>query len=239
MKFLINADDFGFTHSMNEAIVCCFKKGYIQRTSIMTNMPFFEEAIELSKNNGFFDKVGMHLNISEGEPITEEMKSNTHFCRDGYFHDEIFKSTRNRFFLTEEDRHCLELEIEAQMRKYIDAGFKLMHIDSHRFSHNNLSVIIPLVKLAKKHGFNSMRIMEIRKNDKLLRKLYKQMIIAYVSNYFSVSGQFLQHLENYTPSRGLAEFMTHPNIVNGKLVDVVAWEPDVYINFTDYLDLLD
>ena len=48
MKIIVNADDFGSSRSINEAISLAFSYGYIQRTSIMVNMPFFERL----KNSG-------------------------------------------------------------------------------------------------------------------------------------------------------------------------------------------
>ena len=48
-RLIVNADDFGISHEVNEAISLCFMKGYINQTTIMVNMPFFCEAIEMAK----------------------------------------------------------------------------------------------------------------------------------------------------------------------------------------------
>lgn len=46
---IINADDFGYNQSVNRAIDECFKKKLINRTTIMVNMPYAEEAAVLAK----------------------------------------------------------------------------------------------------------------------------------------------------------------------------------------------
>lgn len=43
-------------HSVNMAIVEAFHKGYITNTTIMVNMPGFDEAVQLSKDYVFLIK---------------------------------------------------------------------------------------------------------------------------------------------------------------------------------------
>ena len=74
MKIIVNADDFGASERINNAIVDAFKKGIVTNTTIMPNMSAYDEAVELAKENGFFDKVGIHLNLLAGEPLTLSIK---------------------------------------------------------------------------------------------------------------------------------------------------------------------
>ena len=37
-KVIINADDFGYSSQVNEAVAECFRTGVINRTTIMVNM---------------------------------------------------------------------------------------------------------------------------------------------------------------------------------------------------------
>src|SRR5574344_1511671 len=127
-KIIINADDFGYSHAVNEAIVECFKRRYITQTTIMTNMPFYDEAVKYAKENNLMDKIGLHI------------------------------SKLNTFCLAKHDKQCLKIEIEAQMQKYIESGFSLMHIDSHHHVHTNYSILKVIILLAKHYGFNSMRL---------------------------------------------------------------------------------
>ena len=81
MKIIINADDFGLSHDVNLAVVEAFKRGFVTNATIMVNMPGFEEGVALSKENGFFEKTGLHLNFFEGQPLTEDIKSLPLFYR--------------------------------------------------------------------------------------------------------------------------------------------------------------
>ena len=238
MRNIVNADDFGRSKTTNRAISMCFKDGVINRTTIMTNMPFFEEAIEISRNEGFFDKVGLHINLDDGEPLTNEMKANHHFCKDGRFIDRIFLKPKYRYILSPKDLRCIYIEVKAQMQKYIDAGFPLKHFDSHHFVHNNISLIFVISHIGKKLGFKSARIMEISIYDSLMKKIYKEVLNTFLSNSFETTAQFVQSFENYDENKGTAEFMTHPDIVNSKLVNIVSWNPEVYSSFDIYASFL-
>ena len=59
IKVIANADDFGKSHEVNLGILDGFKRGMLQRTTLMVNMPFADEAVQLAKENGFFDKGGL------------------------------------------------------------------------------------------------------------------------------------------------------------------------------------
>ena len=74
MQIIINADDFGLSKDVNEAIDICIKKDYIQRTTLMVNMPQTLEAVKLAKDGGYLNKVGLHINLIEGIPLTPDIK---------------------------------------------------------------------------------------------------------------------------------------------------------------------
>ena len=69
-KIIINADDFGLNTSVNHAIIESFEKGLINSTTIMANMPGFDEAIDLAHKHNIINKTGIHLTLTEGEPLT-------------------------------------------------------------------------------------------------------------------------------------------------------------------------
>lgn len=235
---IINADDFGKSPSVNKAIVKCFQDGLISRTTIMANMPYFDEAVELSKKNGFFDKVGLHLNLDEGQPLTQEMTRNNHFCYEEVFIEGTFNKSTKKIWLGGDDLACVKCEIDAQMRKYADAGFPLFHIDSHRFVHNNISVLRPTIELAKKYGFKSMRIMELNVHDGMIKRIYKILLNRYIKLNFYTSDQFIQNISNYLPNKGTAEYMSHPDYINGDLVDIISWNPIRTVPFINNQSLI-
>ncbi|HEY8969641.1 MAG TPA: ChbG/HpnK family deacetylase, partial [Puia sp.] len=46
-KFIINADDFGYSDAVNGAVLKCFQKWLVTSASLLVNMPGFEGAVEL------------------------------------------------------------------------------------------------------------------------------------------------------------------------------------------------
>ena len=104
MELLINADDFGMSVSVNEAIDICIKNNWIQRTTIMVNMPQTEEAVYLARKNKYLDKVGLHINLVEGMPLTHKIRQ-TSLCNEtGEFDSLFFKNFIHRFYLKKAER---------------------------------------------------------------------------------------------------------------------------------------
>ena len=83
---IVNADDFGLSPRVNEAIVRAFDEGLISSTTVMANMPAFAEASAIARDRGLLDHVGAHLVLTEGEPLTDTMRHCRRFCdADGRF----------------------------------------------------------------------------------------------------------------------------------------------------------
>lgn len=225
---IINADDFGLSHSVNLAIVECFNRNFINQTTIMVNMPFFDEAIELSRNNGFFNKVGIHINLDTGVPLTEKIKKNKSFCsEDGSFNGEFFKRIKNNFILSKIEKECINEEIEAQFLKYIDNGFELMHFDSHHHIHNQYSILNLIIPLAKKYDFNTARLCRniyIHKPS-LDKRIYKYIINCIIRMNFNTT-KFFGSYSDYVFNENKydivnSEIMLHPDISDDLLVDII------------------
>ena len=68
-KIIVNADDFGMSAEANRAIVEAFENNVISSTTLMTNMPGFEEACELAHRRRLLGKIGLHLNLTSGYPL--------------------------------------------------------------------------------------------------------------------------------------------------------------------------
>ncbi|WP_150467029.1 ChbG/HpnK family deacetylase [Francisella sp. SYW-9] len=70
-KIIICADDFGLSDNVNEGIIKLLEKKVINATSCMSNMPALKHGMPNLKNiyNSFID-VGIHLNLTEGTPLT-------------------------------------------------------------------------------------------------------------------------------------------------------------------------
>src|SRR5882757_5858501 len=67
-KLIINADDFGMSREVNEGTKQGIKQGIITSVSVMTNMPYFNEAVRFLKKYPHVS-VGLHFNITEGKSL--------------------------------------------------------------------------------------------------------------------------------------------------------------------------
>ena len=68
---IINGDDFGMNRRCSTAIAAAFDKGLITDTTMMANGDCFEYAVALAREKGFFDRIGIHFNLTEGTPLTK------------------------------------------------------------------------------------------------------------------------------------------------------------------------
>src|SRR6266481_1557452 len=68
-KLIVTADDLGLTRKVNEAIEKAHRQGIVTTASLMANGPAFESAADILKNNPDLDP-GLHLNLTEGRPIS-------------------------------------------------------------------------------------------------------------------------------------------------------------------------
>lgn len=158
MKIIINADDFGHGETRTLAICEAFKKGLLSTTTIMTNMPWFEKGVDLSRTHNFFNCVGLHFNLTEGSPLTIRMRDDEFFCKHGEFTGDFHRSLKYRLHLSSALREIVREEAKAQVERYCDAGFTLLHLDSHHHVHTDFSIARELYPIAKAAGFKTSRM---------------------------------------------------------------------------------
>ena len=223
---IVNADDYGNDENRTLAIVEAFAKGYVNRTTAMTNCDWFEQAMAIAKNKGFIDRVGLHFNITEGQPITDEMRNENFFCNDGLFNGSFHNSACGRFILPSSAKLALAIEAEAQFKKFISCGGVLKHFDSHHHVHTDYSVSQVVFPIAKKYGFVSTRLsLEIGTNVGFLKKTYKALFNKYAKTEFPESKAVLATVKGFLSARRedvvkrSIEIMVHPVFSNNIVVD--------------------
>jgi len=145
MKIIINADDFGLTKSINEAIFKLASLKTISSTTVMVNMPFADEIKSLADNERF--GIGLHFNLTEGKPISEPADVVSLIDNNGEFHS--YKSFKKKLDKGIIDPKHIQTELEAQYNKLFSLiGNKISHFDSHQSIHRLSGVykiIVPFV----------------------------------------------------------------------------------------------
>ena len=66
-RLIVNADDFGMSRGISDAIVRAHLHGFLSSTSLMANMPAAEYAIARHSDVPVLS-MGIHLNICQGKP---------------------------------------------------------------------------------------------------------------------------------------------------------------------------
>jgi predicted glycoside hydrolase/deacetylase ChbG (UPF0249 family) len=124
MNIIIKADDFGHSLTVNLGIIEAYQKGVVTSTSIMTNMPGWDHALDFLKSHPQFC-VGVHANLVEGIPLTKAAQVLVN--EKGVFYPENFESRA--------ESQIVKDEVRAQILKLIEAGIEPSHLDSHYHIH--------------------------------------------------------------------------------------------------------
>jgi chitin disaccharide deacetylase len=227
-KFIINADDFGKDAGLNLAISKSFSLGLVSSTSLIVNMEGFEDAVAIAKSQtGLKGKIGLHLNLTEGVPLTDDIKKCTRFCTtDGHF---VYKRKRPIFFLRSFEIFAVRKEIKAQIDKSIAAGIYPSHVDSHHHVHTEWGITKVLLSVLKGYSITKIRSSRNLGIDKIkVKQWYKKGFNYYIKNIagFSSANYFgsihdLEQSNFIVNGKGrLVEIMVHPMFDRqGKLVD--------------------
>ncbi len=178
---IINSDDFGASESINRATYYALKEKLISSTTALVNFEKgFEDAVKYVKTGKISpDVVGIHLNLTEGAPLTDRMKRNDTFCEGGLFKGLEAIPT---FSMDRESRECVYGELDAQIRHFIEKfGFLPSHIDSHQHVHTKWAIMQCVAKVAKKHNLLAIRpSRNLNRNNDYKKRLYKSLFNKYL-----------------------------------------------------------
>lgn len=159
-KIIVNADDYGKSVIDTDLIAECFDKGYIDRTTIMVNMPDVDRAKRIAVEKSFFNNVGLHLNLTEGTPLTEDIKKEPLFCdpTTGEFNKSFTKNTFAKFHLNKRCYLAVKKEVSAQIERFLSLGFTSNHLDSHHHIHKYLPILKAIIEVVEDKSWKSIRI---------------------------------------------------------------------------------
>lgn len=177
MSVIISADDFGLSEKVNAAITKCFEKGYVDRTTLMCNMPLAKDAMFAASKGEFIKNVGIHLNITSGVPLSDGIKENPMFCdANKEFNAAFYSSTKDRLSMTDNCVEDIKEEFRCQFEEYRNLGGNLWHVDSHHHVHTNLSCFKALSELFAEYPIESMRLSRnLYHGGNPLKRAYKNM----------------------------------------------------------------
>ncbi len=157
LRKIFNADDFGMSRGVNQAIAKAYHEGILNSTSIMINLDFVEDALELKKDMPDLD-VGLHLNLTNQYPLSNPSDIPLLVDEKGKFKHGFVNLFLLSFFKSGELRRQVEHEARAQLEKAQQLGLKLSHIDSHRHIHHIPLIFNVVKKLAAEYQIPRIRV---------------------------------------------------------------------------------
>ena len=128
-RVIFNADDFGRSASINEAVIRAHREGVLTSASLMVNGAAFEEAVELARANPNLG-VGLHLTLVRGRATLSRTRIPGLVNSKGGFSDNAVAAGMRCFF-NRSLRSQLEAEMRAQLEKFNATGLSLDHVNGH------------------------------------------------------------------------------------------------------------
>jgi chitin disaccharide deacetylase len=156
-RLIVNADDFGYSESVNRAIVKGFESALLTSTSIMANMPGFDHAVGLVNQHPFLQgRLGLHLNLTEGFPLSRALPACPLFCGEGGYL--VYDRDRSLFRLSRQERDAVYEELQMQLERVLAAGIRPVHLDSHHHSHTEWAIAPLVCRLARQYNIQRIRL---------------------------------------------------------------------------------
>ena len=155
-QLIVTADDFGLCHEVNEAVIQAHTQGILTCASLMVGAKGTDEAIQLAKNHPTL-KVGLHLVLVEGYSVLPKREIPDLVDENKRFSNHIVWSGI-RYFFSPKLKKQIAKECEAQIQKFLEAGLKIDHLNSHNHLHIHPTISKIVLKLAKKYSIPAIRI---------------------------------------------------------------------------------
>ena len=235
-QIIFNADDFGATRGINEAIYQAYQNGILNAASLMINQKYALQAAQLSKKMENLD-LGLHLTLTNGASLSGHKKLPLLTDEKGMFKNGFLKLCLLALFKPKSLRKEIQIEAEAQILKAKEFGLDLQHIDSHRHIHMIPLIFKVLLKLKEKYAIGRIRV--INENAVMTMKTNKSLVYLfdgglikygllkffyYINGYKSNTYFYTmlytcklskEHFQKVLVPRGFenVEVMIHPNVI--------------------------
>ncbi len=191
---IVHADDAGFAHAADSAIISAFEKGAINSASIMVTCPWFPEIAAYAKKHPELDW-GIHLSL------TSEWKNfkwggvspaggiPSLLDQNGYLY------ATNAEFAKNAKVNEAEKEIRAQIDKAQKYGIKITHIDNHMGS---ILASADMIKMYQKVGAAYGLPVLIPVN---MIKIMAPKLIGSIDSSSVIVNQYVVAFTNTTPDK--------------------------------------
>ncbi|MBR4338248.1 MAG: ChbG/HpnK family deacetylase [Bacteroidaceae bacterium] len=172
-KVILNADDFGKSLSRNRAINDSFKQGLIYSAGLIVTGKHLQNAIDYMMEGKYVESTHLHVNLSanllqedsEDAPLTDAMRKDPFFCKDGKF--KKYKGLPHRISDIRKWKIVYE-EIVAQYNKFFEetqGRGNIEHVDFHLWYNLTFPVALALNFFTWKYKIKSVRYIGIHQKS--------------------------------------------------------------------------
>jgi chitin disaccharide deacetylase len=155
-RLIVNADDFGSSEAVNEAVIRAFTEGVLTSCSLMVTGEAFEHAVSVAHAHPDL-AVGIHLVTVMGRAVLPPAVIPTLVDAAGNF---VSNPTRAglKYYFSPQARSELRQELRAQFDKFAATGIRLSHIDGHLHMHVHPVIFRAALELGIRYGVRRMRV---------------------------------------------------------------------------------
>lgn len=232
---IVNADDFGLSEAVSRGVLEAHRHGILTSTTFMTTFPWAAEMAPLLREAPDLG-VGVHLNLTTGEPVSPPETVPTLVTGEGRFSKSLLH------LLTRADLGEVRREWAAQIEKGMlllePLGRRPTHLDTHRYLQGHPAFAAIMIDLARTYQIPAVRCLypgpDLALTDmfrswnpaRLLVERYLRRSAETVSRSGlgcpsqTLAGDFdlpklLRRLERV--HEGVAELVSHPGHVDDRL----------------------
>ena len=156
-RLIVNADDFGLTQGVNQAVVELRHANALTSATLMATAAEFTEAVTLAGKLPSLG-VGCHVILVDGTPALPpaEIPSLIDSQKGTRFRPKLstFVADLLRGRISDAE---IEAEATAQIKKLREAGVAVTHLDTHKHTHTFPRVLRPLLRAALACGVKAIR----------------------------------------------------------------------------------
>jgi hopanoid biosynthesis associated protein HpnK len=155
-RLIVNADDFGCSESINEAVIRAHQNGILTTASLMVNETGADQAVQMARQHPTLG-VGLHLSLVCGKAALTPDKIPNLATTNGQF-SENAAAAGLRYFFSSKCREQLRAEIGAQFERFHATGLPLDHVNGHLNMHLHPIILGILTENSAEWGIRAMRL---------------------------------------------------------------------------------
>lgn len=155
-RLIVNADDFGRSRAINEAVLRSHREGILTTASLMVTGEACDEAVAMARATPSLG-VGLHLTLVHGTSVLPAARIPGLVSDEGRFSD-VAPWAGFLFWARRDLRESLRAEIAAQFERFRSTGLPLDHVNGHLHLHLHPVVFDLLAGHAREWGIERMRL---------------------------------------------------------------------------------